>query len=385
MIQVTLKPMHHRGKEIIGIVFDKSDFIVGVIKKVNKCRWSKTCNCWYIPCTREHYEEIKSALIGLVELDIDELRSYLQNRHAIVAVNRGMISKQTHIMIRDHLLCNENAEAMRLMRDLLVMKGYSANTRKTYCSEFHQFLRLLGETSVNTLEKHHILSYLLWLIEKRNYSEQHVHSTVNALKFYFEKVLNRPREFYDLPRPRKPYKLPDILSQEELMSIINSIDNLKHRMIIMTCYSAGLRVSEVINLKVNDIDSNRMTIHIRGAKGKKDRMVVLSAKLLDGLRRYVEFYHPGNYLFEGANGESYSARSVQKILHEAKKVAGIVKRGSIHSLRHSYATHLLESGTDIRYIQDLLGHNSIKTTMRYTHVSLRDIRNIESPLDKLPW
>ncbi|HRN91636.1 MAG TPA: site-specific integrase [Ferruginibacter sp.] len=385
MIQVTLKPMHHRGKEIIAIEMPFISEVNNLIKKIDKCKWSHSLKCWYIPCTREHFEKIQTVLAGLVELNIEELRSYLYNRQALVMVHQQSITKRTHVMIRDHLLSDENAEAIRLMRDLLIMKGYSANTRKTYCNEFHQFLRLLGSTSVNSLEKHHILSYLLWLIEKNNYSEQHVHSAVNAIKFYYEKVMKRGKEFYDLPRPRKPYKLPDILSQDEVMRIINSIDNLKHRMIIMTCYSAGLRVSEVVNLKVHDIDSNRMTIHIRGAKGKKDRMVVLSVKLLDGLRRYASFYRPGDYLFEGLNGGPYSARSVQKILHEAKKAAGIHKRGSIHSLRHSYATHLLESGTDIRYIQDLLGHNSIKTTMRYTHVSLRDIRNIESPLDKLPW
>ncbi|MBX2940018.1 MAG: site-specific integrase [Ferruginibacter sp.] len=385
MVQVTLKPMHHRGKEIIGIEMPPIRELTDLIQKIDKCKWSRTFHCWYIPCTRVYFEKVKTVLAGLVEMNIEELRSYLHNRQALVPVHQQVISRGTHVMIRDHLLSDENAEAIRLMRDLLVMKGYSANTRKTYCNEFHQFLRLLGETSVNSLEKHHILSYLLWLIEKNNYSEQHVHSAVNALKFYFEKVLKRPKEFYDLPRPRKPFKLPDILSQDELMRIINSIDNLKHRMIIMTCYSAGLRVSEVVNLKVNDIDSQRMTIHIRGAKGKKDRMVVLSSKLLDGLRRYAAFYRPEEYLFEGVGGGAYSTRSVQKILHEAKRVAGVQKRGSIHSLRHSYATHLLESGTDIRYIQDLLGHNSIKTTMRYTHVSLRDIRNIESPLDKLPW
>jgi site-specific recombinase XerD len=246
-------------------------------------------------------------------------------------------------------------------------------------------LRLLKDRDVKTLDREHILSYLLWLIEKENASEQYVHSVVNALKFYFEKVLKRSREFYEFPRPRKPFKLPDILAKQEVISIINGIENLKHRVIIMTCYSAGLRVSEVVNLRVQDIDSNRMTIHIRGAKGKKDRMVVLSEVLLEVLRRYFRFYKPVDYLFEGNVGGKYSARSVQKILQEAKKKVGVTKGGSVHSLRHSYATHLLESGTDIRYIQDLLGHNSIRTTMRYTHVSIKDISRITSPLDNLPW
>jgi site-specific recombinase XerD len=153
----------------------------------------------------------------------------------------------------------------------------------------------------------------------------------------------------------------------------------------MASYSAGLRVSELVHLKITDIDPKRMTIHIREGKGKKDRMVPLSNILLELLREYYKSYKPKQYLFEGEGGGPYCPRSAQKVLHEAKKKAGIWKKGSIHSLRHSYATHLLEGGTDIRYIQSFLGHNNLKTTMRYTHVSRIKLENIGSPLDKLPW
>ena len=229
------------------------------------------------------------------------------------------------------------------------------------------------------------MSYLLWLLEKKGCSETKVHTAVNAIKFYFEQVMKFPKEFYDLPRPKKPFKLPNILDEEEIIALIQGIDNLKHRAMIMAGYAGGLRVSEIIQLKVGDIDSKRMIIHIRCAKGKRDRIVPLSKKLLVTLREYYVQYKPVDYLFVGQFGGAYSARSAQKILMEAKKKVGINKKGSIHSLRHSYATHLMESGTDLRLIQELLGHNSIRTTMLYTHVSNKVIGKIESPLDKLNW
>jgi site-specific recombinase XerD len=211
----------------------------------------------------------------------------------------------------------------------------------------------------------------------------HVHTTVNAIKLYFEHVEKRQREFYDLPRPKKPQKLPSILAEEEMVALIHKTHNLKHRALLMASYSAGLRVSELVGLKIGDIDSKRMMIHIRRAKGKKDRMVHLSKVLLTTLRDYFKVYKPKGHLFGGEEGKSYSERSAQMVLAEAKRKAGIKKKGSIHMLRHSYATHLLEAGTDIRYIQAFLGHSSLKTTMIYTHVSQLKVESIQIPLDKL--
>jgi len=247
-------------------------------------------------------------------------------------------------------------------------------------------LRLLALVDVSSLSKDHIQAYLLWLLQKKGYSEAHLHTTINAIKFYFEKVEGRTKEFYDLPRPKKPYKLPNVLAEEEIISLIKKTENLKHKTLLMASYAAGLRVSELVSLKISDIDSKRMLIYLRAAKGKKDRVVPLSKLLLETLREYVRQYKPKNYVFEGERGgEPYSKRSAQEVLRAAKKRAGIQKSGSIHLLRHSYATHLLESGTDIRYIQAFLGHNSLKTTMRYTHVMQPKIEAIQSPLDKLKW
>jgi integrase/recombinase XerD len=303
----------------------------------------------------------------------------------LISAPAKKIAAGTANIALQYTLNEENLLALTAFRNMLLLKGYSANTIRNYCNEFHQLLRLLGTRDVNELSKEQVMSYLLWLLEKKGCSETKVHTTVNAIKFYFEQVMNRQKEFYDLPRSKKPFKLPAVLAAEEVMDLMLRVKNLKHRAILMAGYAGGLRVSEIVNLKIKDIDSKRMMIHIHGAKGKKDRMVPLSRKLLETLREYYLQYKPTEYIFEGQFGNHYSARSAQQIMQEAKQAAGITKKGSVHILRHSYATHLMEGGTDIRIIQELLGHNSIKTTMLYTHVSKKDIEKIESPLDKLKW
>ena len=294
------------------------------------------------------------------------------------------LSKERALILLQHPLNAENLQAFKDLQALLHLKGYSPNTFRVYCNEFHCLLRLLGTIDVRELTPQHVQSYLLWLLKRKNYSEVRIHTAVNAIKFFFEQVEKRGREFYDLPRPKKALQLPSVLSEQEIVRLFSQTGNLKHKVLLMAAYSAGLRVSELVGLRLKDIDSSRMMIHIRQGKGKKDRMVPLSAKLLEVLRNYYKTYKPKEYLFEGEKqGMPYSTRSAQEVLKRAKQRAGIRKSGSIHSLRHSYATHLLEGGTDIRYIQAFLGHNDPKTTMRYTHVSKTAIGNIGSPLDKL--
>jgi len=188
---------------------------------------------------------------------------------------------------------------------------------------------------------------------------------------------------YYIDRPRREKTLPTVLSEEEIISILNSIDNIKHKAIIMTIYSAGLRISEVIGLKIKDIDSKRMQIRVEQGKGKKDRYTLLSGKALEVLRAYFKVYKPKIWLFEGQGGEQYAGRSIQNILKTAVSQTDIKKRVTVHTLRHSFATHLLENGTDLRYIQHLLGHESSRTTEVYTHITTKGFEQIKSPLDKL--
>jgi integrase/recombinase XerD len=384
LVNVQLKPLWHRGQENIAVYFPHDNQLKNVIKKVAGIRWSQTNRCWYILSNAENFQKLNDALHEMAVVDTNEIKKYIEQKSAFVPASvHSQISKKRAEIIISHPLNNSNLNAFKAFQNMLKLKGYSENTIRTYSNEFEQLLRLLNKVSVNDLTKNHIQSYLLWLLKTKRGSEARVHTAVNAIKFYFEKVEKRAKEFYDLPRPKKPVKLPDILSEQEIILLLNQVKNLKHKSIIMTCYAAGLRVSEVVALKVRDIDSDRMMIHVRQGKGKKDRMVPLSKTLLQTLRLYYKEYKPKDFLFEGEGGGSYRKRSAQKILEEAKKRSRIKKQGSIHMLRHSYATHLLEGGTDIRYIQNFLGHNNIGTTMRYTHVSNFKIESIQSPLDKL--
>ena len=206
---------------------------------------------------------------------------------------------------------------------------------------------------------------------------------INSIKFYYERVFGGKRKIYLIERPRKENILPEVLSEEEVTAILKSISNLKHKALIMTIYSGGLRISELINLKVKDIDSNRMQIRIQQSKGKKDRYTLLSKKTLITLRQYFAEYKPKVWLFEGKEGEQYADSSIYQIFKKSLIKANITKKVSIHSLRHSFATHLLENGTDLRYIQSLLGHSSSKTTEIYTHITTKGFDQIKNPLDKL--
>ncbi len=385
MIVIQLKPFFYNGKECIGLHGPGDGYFHSTIKKIAGIKWYSIGRYWYIPCTRVAYDSFKKQVEHLFTIDTAKLRQYLEQRKVKISDQQQSIKAITAMQLIKFPLCKENLLAFEAMRNKMVVKGFSQNTIRNYLYEFNLLLRLLKERSVNDLSKDHIQSYLLWLLKDQGFSETKVHTAVNAIKFYFEQVMERGKEFYDLPRPKKPFKLPEILAEEEVLTLIQGVKNLKHRTVLMTAYAGGLRVSEIIHLKITDIDSKRMMIHLHGAKGKKDRMVPLSMILLETFRSYYLAYKPKVFVFESNLGEMYSERSAQQILQDAKKVAGINKKGGIHMLRHSYATHLMESGTDIRIIQSLLGHNSIRTTMLYTHVSNVTIGKVESPLDKLKW
>jgi len=279
-----------------------------------------------------------------------------------------------------------NAHVILLMRQHLLLKAYSPSTIKTYLNEMGQLLQILGNLPADELKPEQLKRYLVYCYEKLGLKENTLHSRINALKFYYEQVLGREKFFWEIPRPKKPLLLPKVLSEDELGNLFNALGNIKHKAMLFTAYSGGLRVSEVAALKIKNIDSGRMQILIERAKGKKDRYVALSPVLLDILRSYIKKYkpRPSFYLFESEQtGTAYPARTIQRIFQLAKENAGIQKDVGIHSLRHSFATHLLEKGTDIRYIKDILGHFNIKTTERYLHVSKKDLVNIISPLDDL--
>ena len=345
----------HHNKKVIFVHFPYNPTLKDELKeKFPTAKWSTSKQGWYLPDTNAIRNEI------------------------------GMIPKTEQGKAVISQIRPVNQAALQRMHELLLLKAYSPNTIKTYCNEFAQLLYLLKDTSVDTLTPERLRSYFLYCVTKLKLSENIIHSRMNAVKFYFEQVLHRDKFFFEeIPRPKKKSSLPKVFSKWDIAKLFAQVDNPKHLLMLKLCYGMGLRVSEIVNLKITDIDSRRMLVHIEAAKGKKDRYVTLPTSILDDLRNYYRTYRPKIYLFEGQYGGQYSVRSVQAVFKNAMQKAKINKSVGIHGLRHSYATHLLESGTDMFFIQKLLGHKDIKTTEIYAKVSNRQLGNIKSPLDDL--
>jgi site-specific recombinase XerD len=268
------------------------------------------------------------------------------------------------------------------LRRELVSRKYSYKTIKGYLYYNRDFINYVRK-GPSEIKDEDIKDYLVYLSETKGSATSTLNQAINALKFYYGTILKK-KFVYEVKRPRKDKKLPTVLSKEEVAKILSSVDNVKHKAILTLVYSAGLRVGEVVKLKTEDIDSKRMLIHIKGAKGRKDRYTLLSEKALEIVKQYWRKYRPEKWLFGGARDDRYlSIRSVQKIFEQACERAGIRKEVTVHGLRHSFATHLLEGGTDLRYIQELLGHKDSKTTEIYTHVSTKSLGKIRSPLDSI--
>lgn len=265
--------------------------------------------------------------------------------------------------------------------ELLKRKRYSQSTIKTYTSYFRQFQIHFKDRDLSTITRTEINSYILELIRNSNISRSQQNQRINAIKFYYEKVKGLKKEYYHITRPIKEKKLPMVLTKSEVHEILGKCNNLKHKCILMTLYSGGLRRSELINLKIEDIDSQRMLIRISNSKGNKSRYTLLSDTLLKMLRLYYQAYNPEYWLFEGQSAKPYSATSIENIFKNALKQTTVRKHATPHTLRHSFATHLLEQGINLRYIQELLGHSSSKTTEIYTRVSRHKLSQIINPLD----
>lgn len=345
-------PGEHNSNPVIWIHFPYNNVVKQHLLKFVKAQWSSTLKSWYC-------------------VDNDAYRTLFKLPLRPIGQNAIMRIESM------------NREEYVRYRESLILSGFSESTIRTYTTEFAQLLYILKNNSVATLTPDKLRSYFLYCHQKLKLSTNQIHSRINAVKYYFEQVLHRPAMFIDIPRPKKPLQLPKALTKSEIEKIIKSIDNIKHRLIIKLCYGMGLRVSEVVKIKIEDIDSTTMQVRIENAKGKKDRYVKLPQSVLDELRMYYRLYKPQAYLFQGQWGGQYNVRSAQVIFKQAMNKSGIKKTVGIHSLRHSYATHLLQYGTDIAFIQKLLGHNDIKTTLRYLKITNNELRHIESPLDRM--
>jgi integrase/recombinase XerD len=272
------------------------------------------------------------------------------------------------------------------VRSELRLRNYSNKTIKSYTSCLRSFVKYFSPKHPRDITEENVRGYLLHLITKEKLAASSVNQVFNALRFLYVELYDKPFVIGKLPRPQKEKKLPDVLNEDEVLRIFKAVGNLKHRTMLMLAYASGLRVSELVRLRIEDIDGNRGLIHIRNAKGKKDRFTVFPESLRDQLICYWKSYKLGTsgWLFtEDTNDKHLSARSIQAVLARAVQASRITKRVSMHTLGHSFATHLLDHGIDLRYIQELLGHQSVKAAEIYTHVSPKSLGRIRSPLDFL--
>lgn len=383
---------------LLTVVFPQDPIGNDIIRDVPGRRWSFSRRCWLVPNTRQSVVKM-GQIFGKDFCRFDEavVRLYKPEASA-TEVEQATNPPWPPSSKRHHQLPFRYMPPMReydrhpvikAISDAMRIQNYSFKTFKNYKQAIITLIRYADSKPLDTLTKAYYQQYLLFLLNRKKLSSSTVNIHINAYKFYCEKILQRDKEFYDIASPRMPTKLPAVYSVAEVKAIFKAATSLKYRTLFQVVYATGLRLSEVAQLRLNNIDWNRSLITVKAGKGKKDRVVMLSEKLRFCLNEYLSYYHPQIFLFESAetnpNGgpEPIDKRTVQYVYSETVQFAGITKKGGIHTLRHSFATHLLEAGTDIRYIQQLLGHESILTTMRYTHVTADKISTIKSPLDDL--
>jgi integrase/recombinase XerD len=321
---------------------------------------------WRVPYEKEAYQNLR---IQLANLEI-----IIQSEKQVIETVKEKFPTKID-------LAEEEKIAIWKLIEKLTLKRYSQNTIRTYKSCLEYFF-MTRKKELNALDAEEIRLFVLTQLKEKKWSEATQNSYINSIKFYVEHFTNLNVNWKDF-RPKEPKKLPGVLSEEEVVKLFQACANTKHKTILMLIYSAGLRLNELIQLRNDDLNIERKEIFIHSGKGKKDRMTILADKMTTQLKTYLKEYQPKYWLIEGADGGIYSARSVQAILRKAVKDAGINPFATVHTLRHSFATHLLEKGTDIRYIQELLGHSSIKTTEIYTHITHKGGKKIQSPLDQM--
>lgn len=352
------------GKDISGritVAFPYNPQLVQKVKTIDGRKWHKYEKYWSFPDPDGIVEKILKVFEG-EEIHLDPT---LQTEFPRPVIARPEGPKQSHF---------------EDLRRELISRKYSYKTIKGYLYFNRNFINFIGKNPSEVTDNE-IKDYLVHLAEEKQSATSTLNQAINALKFYYGSMLKK-KFVYEVRRPRKDKKLPVVLSKEEIAKILSSVDNTKHKAILMLVYSAGLRVGEVVRLKVEDIDSKRMLIHIKGSKGRKDRYTLLSENALKTLREYWRQYKPQMWLFPSVNEKRYlTVRTIQKIFDNACKKASIRKPVTVHSLRHSFATHLLENGVNLRYIQELLGHSHSKTTEIYTLVTKQSLSGIKSPLD----
>lgn len=371
MNRITIEPIYHQNEHRIRLSFDDNQQILSILKRnFPSLKLSKSLNCFHIAADRSYRSKLFTCFKGVAWLDFKTTTPSRNERKENPSSNLAALSEENHLHIA-------------AFKNYLRSKRYSESTVKTYSESIVIFLRYFADKELEEIDNDDLITFNNDYILKNNLSSSYQNQVVNGVKLFFRAISGYKMDVDLIHRPRREKLLPNVLSKEEVKKILNAPFNLKHRAMLALIYSCGLRRSELLNLTKHDIDSNRNVVIIRMGKGKKDRIVPLSAKILELLRDYYSCFHPKTYLFEGQAGGKYSPKSLENVLKQSLLKAQIDKPVTLHWLRHSYATHLLENGTDLRFIQELLGHKSSRTTEIYTHVSTKHIQNIRSPFDDL--
>jgi site-specific recombinase XerD len=368
---ITLKHLLIGQERCIGLQFRADRVLIALVERLPNVAWSDEYSMYFLPNNRNNVSLIFKTFKGNAWVN----GNYFFGSRPVPTKNFSQNFKQVERPehIRHPRICPQE------YLDKLELKQYAQNTARVYINCFEAFMRYFPGVPLGQIDENDIRDYLLYL-SRSNKSTSYINQAVNSIKFYYEVVLGMPNRFYSIERPRKRKKLPEILSMSEVQDLLAQVGNLKHRCIVGLLYSSGLRRSELLALKPTDLDFNRMMVRIRQGKGNKDRYSILSKTLIPELMEYLQRYSPDHYLFESPNGGAYSASSVLKIVSRAARRVGIRKRVTPHMLRHSFATHLLEKGVDLRRVQVLLGHNSSKTTEIYTHVAENSFKGIDDLL-----
>ena len=338
--------IHHKKQSRIAVYFEKNTDWNARIKKLPGAQWSQSLKVWHLPDTETYRKQFK------IKTEVPQ------------AIN------------------TEHFQKKELFTRWLKSKRYSDNTIKTYCDALLVFLRHVEHKPLTSITNADVIDFNNDYILKNKLSASYQNQVVNAIKLFFKQVQGATISTVEIHRPKKAHTLPNVLSKDEIKQLLTASENLKHKAMLSLIYSCGLRRGEMLKLKPQHVDSKRGVLIIKDAKGKKDRIAPLPAMMIELLRNYFKEYRPAIYLFEGqTKGEPYSERSLNLVFKHAVEKSRLKKPATLHWLRHSYATHLLEAGTDLRYIQELLGHNSSRTTEIYTHVSTKKISEIKSPIE----
>jgi integrase/recombinase XerD len=371
MKTIRITTIVHRERDVFLLQFDSDSALSSICQRLG-CSYTRTHTGWTFPNNRENLRLIFQHFKGLARIDVTSI--FGQPKKA---------SPSPALSSKDQLTA-EHHEKLKEYERFLRSKRFAESTIKTYVGSMQIFLNYFRDKPMSQLSNQDIITFNNDYVLAKRLSGSFQNQIVNAIKKFFLVVENRRIDIEAIHRPRREQKLPHVISKEEVKRILDAPKNLNHRAMLSLIYACGLRRSELINLLPSHIDSQRKLLIIYQSKGKKDRVIPIGDKLIDLLRDYYKAYRPKTWLFEGQNAnEQYSATSLQKVLKRALVTASINKPVTLHWLRHSFATHLLENGTDLRFIQEILGHKSSKTTEIYTHVSTKSLQNIKSPFDDL--